>query len=141
MTWGTWGKQLSKKEMIDCYKKIGLTDDCSKIWMWNTVNTKKYNHKGGCFEWCILNHIFNTPINKKYGIFNPCKSCKNTINGKPSCRKSHYKGPYRYNACLQCDECRSGPIFKKYPNPNIGNKESIKKLAIKLSNNIENIHL
>lgn len=40
--------------------------------------------------------------------------CGNTINGAPACSESQWRnGPYRLNPCLQCDECRSGPIFQK----------------------------
>mmetsp|Transcript_23334 Transcript_23334/g.43439 ORF Transcript_23334/g.43439 Transcript_23334/m.43439 type:complete len:336 (+) Transcript_23334:89-1096(+) len=40
--------------------------------------------------------------------------CKNTINGRPACGPLQWQnGPYRLNPCLQCDECRSGPIFQK----------------------------
>merc|ERR1711971_1245760 len=40
--------------------------------------------------------------------------CRNTINGKGVCSESQWQdNPYRINACLQCDECRSGPIFQK----------------------------
>jgi len=40
--------------------------------------------------------------------------CGNTINGKPACDETQWRnGPLRLNACLQCDECRSGPIFQK----------------------------
>mmetsp|Transcript_2667 Transcript_2667/g.3098 ORF Transcript_2667/g.3098 Transcript_2667/m.3098 type:complete len:323 (-) Transcript_2667:1958-2926(-) len=40
--------------------------------------------------------------------------CGNTINGMPACDKEQYEdGQYRLNACLQCDECRSGPVFQK----------------------------
>uniref|UniRef100_A0A7S3UZF0 Uncharacterized protein n=1 Tax=Aplanochytrium stocchinoi TaxID=215587 RepID=A0A7S3UZF0_9STRA len=40
--------------------------------------------------------------------------CGNTINGEPACHPQQYQnGPYRLNPCLQCDECRSGPVFQK----------------------------
>lgn len=40
--------------------------------------------------------------------------CGNTINEKAVCSPDQWQnGPYRLNACLQCDECRSGPIFQK----------------------------
>lgn len=40
--------------------------------------------------------------------------CGNTINGRPACSDVQWQnGPYRINPCLQCDECRSGPIFQK----------------------------
>eukprot|EP00924_Labyrinthula_sp_SR-Ha-C_P000801 augustus_masked-scaffold_7-processed-gene-4.65-mRNA-1 protein AED:0.17 eAED:0.17 QI:0/-1/0/1/-1/1/1/0/341 len=40
--------------------------------------------------------------------------CGNTINGEPACHETQWKnGPYRLNPCLQCDECRSGPIFQR----------------------------
>jgi hypothetical protein len=40
--------------------------------------------------------------------------CANTINGKPACHPQMWQdGPARMAACLQCDECRSGPIFQK----------------------------
>ena len=40
--------------------------------------------------------------------------CGNTLNGKPICVEKQWRnGPYRLNPCLQCDECRSGPIFQK----------------------------
>ena len=38
--------------------------------------------------------------------------CPNTINGENACDQFQYQnGEYRLNTCLQCDECRSGPIF------------------------------
>uniref|UniRef100_A0A7S0LQ78 Uncharacterized protein n=1 Tax=Coccolithus braarudii TaxID=221442 RepID=A0A7S0LQ78_9EUKA len=41
-------------------------------------------------------------------------NCGNTINGKPACHKDMWQsGPARMSSCLQCDECRSGPIFQK----------------------------
>lgn len=41
-------------------------------------------------------------------------SCGNTINGAPACSEPQWRdGPYRLNPCLQCDECRSGPVFQK----------------------------
>jgi hypothetical protein len=40
--------------------------------------------------------------------------CGNTINGRPACSDFQWQnGEFRLNPCLQCDECRSGPIFQK----------------------------
>ena len=40
--------------------------------------------------------------------------CRNTITGGPACDREQYEtGEFRLNACLQCDECKSGPKFKK----------------------------
>lgn len=40
--------------------------------------------------------------------------CRNSINNKPACDNWQWKdGPKRLNPCIQCDECKSGPMFQK----------------------------
>jgi hypothetical protein len=63
-------------------ENIGFTKQCSEIWYFNTVNTRKE-----CFYICM----------KSWAIGE-----KNVDeNGN-------------LNKCLQCDEDKSGPVFKYY---------------------------
>uniref|UniRef100_A0A7S2RQZ5 Uncharacterized protein n=1 Tax=Mucochytrium quahogii TaxID=96639 RepID=A0A7S2RQZ5_9STRA len=149
--------------VTSCLREVGFSEDCSMIWYWNTYNTGRMTHNGGCFGVCFM-HIFS-PNNQPIGSYNPCKPrgnavemedrtpetlntlnpnptatagelclpsrawckgccipksrqddglCGNTINGRPACSSDQWQnGPQRLNPCLQCDECRSGPIFQK----------------------------
>jgi len=163
--------KLFEGPTINCLMDLGFSRECSRIWFWNTKNTRKLHMQGGCFGVCIM-HVFSDN-NQPEGIYNPCKPpggategremnelstgehlnsftpsvpehrrqlclpctswncckncctpapvkedeygfCRNTINGKPACSPEQWQnGKYRLNPCLQCDECRSGPIFQK----------------------------
>lgn len=40
--------------------------------------------------------------------------CRNSINNQPACHPLQWQNnPQRLNPCLQCDECKSGPMFQK----------------------------
>eukprot|EP00924_Labyrinthula_sp_SR-Ha-C_P006812 maker-scaffold_8-snap-gene-1.43-mRNA-1 protein AED:0.38 eAED:0.38 QI:0/0/0/0.5/1/1/2/0/354 len=104
--------------ILDCLEDIGFSEDCKRIWFWNAKNTQQVSLSGGCFGTCII-HL-GTENNQPEGTDNPCEpldeggECGNTINGEPACKDYQWQnGEYRLNPCLQCDECRSGPIFQK----------------------------
>jgi len=73
---------ISKKWAIKCLHDIGFTEQCSIIWYYNTVNSRKH-----CFGICIkyLHSPYNDP-----------------------------PGSDKLNPCLQCDEDKSGPVFKRW---------------------------
>lgn len=51
--------------------------------------------------------IFNI-LKKKKNI-----GCRNSINRQPACQEWQWKNnPQRLNPCIQCDECKSGPMFQ-----------------------------
>ena len=73
---------LSKRWAHNCLRKIGFTETCSDIWLFNSINTRKH-----CFWVCIKAWITGEPNNKPDGSLNDC---------------------------LQCDEDKSGPVFKYF---------------------------
>ncbi|CAB9523342.1 expressed unknown protein [Seminavis robusta] len=101
---------------LDCLTKdVGFSDPCAAIWFHNTQHTRSQ-----CLALCFL--LLFSPNNCPSGIANPCQpnteeggACQNTINQQPACDDFQYKSgsQYRLNACLQCDECNSGPLFQK----------------------------
>lgn len=74
---------VSVELALQCYEKAGFTRDCSIIWMRDSENTKKE-----CFDVCMKAWIEKWPNNIP----------ANSTN---------------LNACLECDEVKSGPIFKR----------------------------
>eukprot|EP00924_Labyrinthula_sp_SR-Ha-C_P006837 snap_masked-scaffold_8-processed-gene-2.41-mRNA-1 protein AED:0.04 eAED:0.04 QI:0/-1/0/1/-1/1/1/0/278 len=108
-----------QQQILPCIQSLGFSADCAWIWFWNTVNTGQPEANGGCLETCVA--LATSPSNVPEGSDNPCQpiedeegQCGNTINGQPACSDYQWEnGEYRLNACLQCDECRSGPIFQK----------------------------
>mmetsp|Transcript_19917 Transcript_19917/g.25845 ORF Transcript_19917/g.25845 Transcript_19917/m.25845 type:complete len:322 (+) Transcript_19917:140-1105(+) len=104
----------NEQNHIRCLEDIGFRGHCTWIWYYNTVNTKLSESDDGCFGICVL-YMFSPNI-EETGTNNYCdpSRCENTINGQPACSADQWEnGPYRLNPCLQCDECRSGPVFKK----------------------------
>lgn len=98
---------------------IGFSDLCGTIWLHNTRHSRD-----NCAFLCIAK-LFS-PNNERFGVINPCQplkendeenggTCQNTINQQPACATFQYEWgtEYRLNACLQCDECNSGPLFQK----------------------------
>lgn len=67
---------------LECLVNIGFTYECSKIWLYDALNTRK-----DCFDVCITAWIDGTPNNIP----------KNSTNLSP---------------CIACDENMSGPVFK-----------------------------
>lgn len=100
---------------LECLKEgVGFSDDCAAIWFYNTQYTREK-----CMVPCIL--LLFAESNQPFGIVDPCRpasnggTCENTINQGPACADFQYDfgSEYRLNACLQCDECNSGPLFQK----------------------------
>ena len=76
---------LNKKWNLECLTKLGLTLPCAEIWYYNSKNTRKKCLKPCLRDW---NQPYNVPSESA------CPNCT-------------------LNSCLQCDETKSGPIFKK----------------------------
>ena len=98
---------------------IGFSPACEAIWLYNTQNPRD-----NCLSVCLWQLFCENNQPHSLGIFgDPCKpnteadggSCIKRINGGPACDEFQYEmgSPFRLNACLQCDECNSGPIFQK----------------------------
>mmetsp|Transcript_18097 Transcript_18097/g.29356 ORF Transcript_18097/g.29356 Transcript_18097/m.29356 type:complete len:316 (-) Transcript_18097:1042-1989(-) len=124
---GIKGVIFGEKVNLDCLEGLTFKDACKYIWYYNTVNSKK-----NCGIPCALG--IHTPSNvERQSLLSPnyCKPathsranwstwsrkgkyCENTINGRPACERFQWTdNEYRLNSCLQCDECRSGPVFQK----------------------------
>lgn len=73
---------ISESWGLDCLGDIGFSEGCSKIWLLDSKNTRKY-----CSGICLWDWIWDVPSNV------PPDS-------------------YNLNPCIECDETKSGPIFK-----------------------------
>ncbi|GBG32644.1 Hypothetical Protein FCC1311_088692 [Hondaea fermentalgiana] len=103
----------------NCIQGMGLRHKCRDIWFWNTISTAQ-----GCAATCFSyrNSAPNESTKFKCSNLNPlcktlnvdyCDICKNTMNGNNICHPFQYEdGPFRLNPCIQCDECKSGPLFQ-----------------------------
>jgi hypothetical protein len=67
---------ISKKLVIKCLRKIGFTDACSQIWLYNTINTRK-----NCFWICIYSWLKREPNTKPDGSLNECLKCDEDKSG------------------------------------------------------------
>ncbi|KAL7529287.1 hypothetical protein ACHAWF_002918 [Thalassiosira exigua] len=76
---------LSLEAGLECYRSLGMTDDCATIWAYNSRNTARE-----CFAKCFVGETLKDVPNNR-----PAPEC-------------------RLNDCLQCDEDSSGAIFQKY---------------------------
>lgn len=104
---------------MECMGGTGLKYKCRDIWFWNTISTAQ-----GCAATCFgyRNSAPNEATKVTCGKLNAfchllnknfCETCQNTVNGENICKAYMYEnGPFRLNPCLQCDECRSGPLFQ-----------------------------
>mmetsp|Transcript_37573 Transcript_37573/g.77148 ORF Transcript_37573/g.77148 Transcript_37573/m.77148 type:complete len:349 (-) Transcript_37573:80-1126(-) len=112
-----------------CLKsRLNLSDRCAAVWAYNIFASRKSTQNGGALQICTQylggNADSLDPIVDATG--NPCDPdpatagdypCLAKINGQPACDDSRIwtaGSPFRINACLQADECRSGPVFKLY---------------------------
>eukprot|EP00127_Corallochytrium_limacisporum_P003287 Clim_evm136s147 gene=Clim_evmTU136s147 len=111
---------LNMEVNLECLRGLGFKDACLYIWYHNTVNSRQL-----CLNVCLANYFSanNEPQRGLFGVdycepWDANKSpngCKNTINDLPACDDFQWReNSFRLNSCLQCDECRSGPIFQKY---------------------------
>jgi hypothetical protein len=112
------GFKLIESNQVKCLEDIGFRGACTQIWLYNTKNTKKTLGNGGCLGTCLryATARANEPKKSWFMGSNPCSpsECPNKINGNNACSDFQWQdGQYRLNPCLQCDECRSGPIFQK----------------------------
>lgn len=73
---------LGERFGIRCYQKLGFTESCAKIWHYSGVETRK-SCRGVCLKFTLANRDPNGPA--------------------PNCPLAD---------CLECDELRSGPVFK-----------------------------
>ena len=65
---------LSESWNIKCLKDLGFSNDCSKIWLYNTKNTSKK-----CLFPCL--RYFLSPNNDEDGNLNPCLQCDEDQSG------------------------------------------------------------
>ena len=73
---------LSFNDSVKCFQKIGFTQQCSQIWARDAQNTRK-DCEGICLKALIEHWPNNMPPNST-----------------------------TLNPCLECDEVKSGPVFK-----------------------------
>lgn len=81
---GMIGTFFGKKAAVNCFRKLGFTSGCSTIWYYNTVNTRS-----NCNCWQFALSFGMIPTN---GL-------------PPQCL---------LNSCLECDETKSGPVFRQF---------------------------
>ncbi|GBG30903.1 Hypothetical Protein FCC1311_071242 [Hondaea fermentalgiana] len=123
---GIISPERAKTMVLNCLENVGFTQpSCRYIWYYNTRSTLNE-----CASVCLAYSSApnNDPVKNFYDVnycapyrafWNPL-GCKNKIQRAPdaspdnACKDFQYEnGEYRLNSCLQCDECRSGPIFQK----------------------------
>jgi hypothetical protein len=76
---------ISPQDGVSCFvKTVGFTEPCAMIWMRDAQNTRKH-----CFDICMKDWLEHVPNNLP----------PNSTN---------------LNPCLECDEVKSGPLFKRY---------------------------
>lgn len=88
---------------LQCFEKLGLTEECSKIWWYNTVNSRKY-----CKEVCFKHR--DDPPNQDDGSLNPCLQCDEDYSGDIF---KEYSGRTRRNSGLITNIKR--PLEEIYP--------------------------
>lgn len=99
---------------FECILDIGFSETCARIWNFNADYTRSV-----CTIVCLQNLL--APNNVANGGTNFCEpgdevdQCMNTINGGQACDDFQFEEgqPFRLNECIQCDECRAGPLFQK----------------------------
>jgi hypothetical protein len=91
---------LSNKLSLNCIKRLGFTDQCSQIWLFNSINTKN-----NCFRVCIKSWIKNEPLNKPNGSLNDCIQCDETISGPIF---KYFSGRTRRGSGIESEIGRSG---------------------------------
>jgi len=70
--------KLFEGASMACLRALKFTEPCSRIWFYNTRNTRKFSTHGGCFGVCIT-HIL-APNNIPHGSYNPCQPPKELLN-------------------------------------------------------------
>lgn len=68
---------FAKNWSIDCFKKIGFSDECAKTWYYNAKNTAKH-----CSWICIKSLISGEPRNLDNNELNECLQCDEDMSGK-----------------------------------------------------------
>ncbi len=75
-------------DLITCIEDIGFSSPCAQIWAFNAKNTQKK-----CLDICLEEIVREI-------LFNETPKFNNTDGS--------------LGACIECDEIKSGPIFKAY---------------------------
>lgn len=83
-SWCTAQAIVSEELGMECYRNVGMTNECAKIWVYNGLDTR--NH---CWNICALAKMEQWDNN----------------GPPPQCQ---------LNDCLQCDETVSGPLFQTF---------------------------
>jgi len=65
-----------KAFFFECLDNLGFTEDCAKIWYYNSLNTARE-----CFTTCMLAWVKGEESNKPDGSLNDCLQCDETKSG------------------------------------------------------------
>jgi hypothetical protein len=85
----------SKKWSLNCFKKIGFSNQCSEIWYFNTVNTRKK-----CFFICMYSWFIGEKNVDEKGILNKCLQCDEDNSGPVF---KYYSGRTRRNSGIRSE--------------------------------------
>lgn len=83
---------------LECYEEVGFSQACAKIWLYNTIYSRD-----NCLETC-LPYLGKPPNLNTTSATTMAVSRGSTIKA-PACPLT---------PCIQCDEDKSGPIFKEF---------------------------
>ena len=86
---------VNKNWSLNCLKDLGLTDSCSEIWYFNTVNTRKK-----CFDICMWSWFINEPNVDDKGNLNTCLQCDEDLSGPVF---KYYSGRTRRNSGIHSE--------------------------------------
>lgn len=76
LCYGLICKQKILKEFWKIWKILGFSKNCAQIWLYNSLNTKKF-----CFGICLKAWLTGEPNNKPDGSLNDCLECDETQSG------------------------------------------------------------
>lgn len=91
---------ISDKLALNCLKKIGFTNSCAQIWLFNAINTRQ-----NCFTTCMISWIKNEPFADKDGKMNKCINCDEVISGPVF---QYFSGRTRRNSGIESEIKRPG---------------------------------
>ena len=81
---------FSEKSALKCLEKLGFTEPCAWISIYQYYNSKKY-----CLWPCLYDFLTNQPYNKPDGSLNNCLQCDEDHSGSVY---KYFAGRYRRNS-------------------------------------------
>ena len=85
---------------LECYQQVGFSQACAKTWLYNTMYSRD-----NCLETCL-------PYLGKPPNLNTTTSASSSVAVSRGSVESVLACPL--TPCIQCDEDKSGPIFKEF---------------------------